>query len=64
MLKKLEIENFKAFPRFELTCRDFNLLIEENNNGKSALIDALKLVSISLSYQIYRNPVITILRAS
>ena len=42
-LAKIKIENFRIFQSFELTLNPgMNLVVGENNSGKTALIDAIK----------------------
>lgn len=42
-LAKIQIENFRIFKSFELTLNPgMNLIVGENNSGKTALIDAIK----------------------
>src|SRR5207253_3202132 len=42
-LRKLLIENFRGFRRLELDLADTTVLIGENNSGKTAVLDALRL---------------------
>lgn len=43
-ISKLRIKNFKCFQDVEITFdRNFNLIIGENNSGKSTIFDALRL---------------------
>ncbi|MGL6341603.1 MAG: AAA family ATPase [Waterburya sp.] len=44
MLKKLKIENFRCFKSFELNhLGRVNLLVGENNSGKTSILEALKI---------------------
>lgn len=44
MLKKLKIENFRCFKSFELNhLGRVNLLVGENNSGKTSILEAIKL---------------------
>lgn len=45
MLERVEIENFKAFERYELTLGPRALLIGPNNAGKSTLVSALRVIA-------------------
>lgn len=49
MLAQLFLENFRGFERHELTLRSFNILVGQNNAGKSTITEALRLVSIITS---------------
>lgn len=43
-IEKLEIENFKAFKSLEYSCnKNFNVIVGENNIGKSTIFEALNL---------------------
>lgn len=43
-LIKLKIKNFKCLKDFEIPIQKFNLLIGENDSGKSSVLDALNLI--------------------
>jgi len=45
MLERVEVENFKAFERYELTLGRRALLIGPNNAGKSTLVSALRAIA-------------------
>jgi energy-coupling factor transporter ATP-binding protein EcfA2 len=45
VLERVEIENFKAFERYELTLGPRVLLIGPNNAGKSTLVSALRVIA-------------------
>jgi energy-coupling factor transporter ATP-binding protein EcfA2 len=45
MLERVEIENYKAFGRYELPLGPRALLIGPNNAGKSTLVSALRLIA-------------------
>jgi predicted ATPase len=45
MLERVEIENYKAFRRYELALGSRVLLIGPNNAGKSTLVSALRLIA-------------------
>jgi AAA domain, putative AbiEii toxin, Type IV TA system len=45
MLKSLKIENFRGFERFELKqLGRINLLVGENNSGKTSILEAIRLL--------------------
>lgn len=48
-LRRLLIENFRGFRRLELNLGDTTVLIGENNSGKTAVLDALRLCLRDLS---------------
>ncbi len=42
-LEKIEIRNFRLFQNLELTfCKGMNVVVGENDSGKTALVDAIK----------------------
>jgi predicted ATPase len=47
-LKRLTLENFKAFKKCELTLAPLTILIGENSSGKSSLLQALLLLKQTL----------------
>lgn len=44
-LKKLKLENFKCYENTTVTFTDLNIIVGENNAGKSCLVEALRLVA-------------------
>lgn len=43
-ISKIELKNFKSFKQFEFNCNDkFNVIVGENNIGKSTIFEALNL---------------------
>lgn len=43
-IEKIELENFKAFKKLKYTCNEnFNVIVGENNIGKSTIFEALNL---------------------
>lgn len=43
-IEKIELENFKAFKKLKYTCnKNFNVIVGENNIGKSTIFEALNL---------------------
>lgn len=43
-IEKIELSNFKAFEKLEFSCNDtFNVIVGENNIGKSTIFEALNL---------------------
>lgn len=47
MIKHLEIENFKSVKHFRLECKRINLFIGEPNTGKSNILEAMALLSLT-----------------
>ncbi|MEO1653309.1 MAG: AAA family ATPase, partial [Bacteroidota bacterium] len=44
IIEKLSIQNYRNFKEFEIELKRFNLIIGENNIGKTNLINALGLI--------------------
>ena len=44
IIEKLTIENYRNFRSFEIELKRFNLIIGENNIGKTNLLNALGLI--------------------
>ena len=44
-LKKLKLENFRCYENTSVTFNELNIIVGENNAGKSCLIEALRLVA-------------------
>ncbi|MGL5407941.1 MAG: AAA family ATPase, partial [Shewanella sp.] len=43
-IEKIELKNFKAFKQIEINCNEkFNIIVGENNIGKSTIFEALNL---------------------
>jgi energy-coupling factor transporter ATP-binding protein EcfA2 len=49
MLTKIELQNFKCFNRQSIPLRTNTLIVGRNNAGKSTIVEALRLISISTS---------------
>lgn len=43
IIKNIEIKNYKGFDQLKITCDEFNIIIGENNIGKSSIFEALLL---------------------
>jgi AAA domain, putative AbiEii toxin, Type IV TA system len=56
MIKSVSLRNFKRFDNFSLTARGGNILVGPNNSGKSSILDALRLLNVSLRFARNRNP--------
>ena len=56
MLKKIEIKNFKSISNLTLICNDrFNVLIGENNIGKTSIFEAIHLWKICYDSHIKKD---------
>ncbi|MBZ5695750.1 MAG: AAA family ATPase [Acidobacteriia bacterium] len=49
MLKELELENFKCFGHHSVPLRPTTIIVGRNNAGKSTIVEALRLIAISVS---------------
>ena len=54
ILKKLYIHNYKSFYDTTIELGKFNIIIGENNSGKSNIIDVLEFIDIAMSKDIER----------
>lgn len=53
---RVEFFRFKAFERFTLHVRSFNILVGPNNAGKSTILTAFRILSAALRKASARNP--------
>jgi energy-coupling factor transporter ATP-binding protein EcfA2 len=53
---KVDFHNFKAFERFTLHLRHFNILVGPNNSGKSTILAAFRILAASLRKANARKP--------
>lgn len=53
---KVEFRRFKAFERFVLNLRHFNILVGPNNAGKSTILAAFRILAAALRKAMARNP--------
>src|SRR5258706_2469748 len=56
MITSIYFENFKAFENYIIYFKDFNILTGLNNNGKSTILDALRLLKGAYGYASRLNP--------
>jgi predicted ATP-dependent endonuclease of OLD family len=49
-LTSINIVNFKAFKKFKIQLENMNILIGNNNSGKTTIISALRLLTIALEH--------------
>lgn len=47
-LKSINIKNYKCFKNVSFSLKDINILIGENNAGKSTIIEAIKLIAFGI----------------
>jgi energy-coupling factor transporter ATP-binding protein EcfA2 len=52
----VSFRNYKAFKRYSITLRDFNVLVGPNNAGKSTIIGAFRILSEGLRKAAARKP--------
>ena len=55
-IRRLRLQNYKAFPRFDLKFSGDAFLVGPNNAGKSTLIEAIKGASVMLKWASLRRP--------
>ncbi len=48
MLKKVQIENYRCFSKTEITFKELTIVVGKNNAGKSTLIEALRILSLTV----------------
>jgi predicted ATP-dependent endonuclease of OLD family len=48
VLKRVKLVNFKGFKDYVLHFREENVLVGKNNAGKSTIVDALRIVSLTV----------------
>ncbi|HTB06781.1 MAG TPA: AAA family ATPase [Bacteroidia bacterium] len=56
MITSIHYTNFKALKNFSLYLKDFNVLTGPNNNGKSTLLDGLRVLQAAYRYAVRYNP--------
>ena len=56
MITSVIFQNFKAFKEYSITLRDFNILTGLNNNGKSTILDAFRILQGAYRYSVRYNP--------
>ena len=56
MITSIHFENFKAFVNYSISLKNFNILTGPNNNGKSTILDALRLLRGAYGYSSRFNP--------
>jgi AAA15 family ATPase/GTPase len=53
---RVEFSRFKAFKRFSLSLRHFNILVGPNNAGKSTILAAFRILAAGMRRAYSRNP--------
>ena len=53
---RVEFSRFKAFKRFSLSLRHFNILVGPNNAGKSTILAAFRILAAGMRRAYNRNP--------
>ena len=53
---QVDFHRFKAFKRFKLHIRHFNILVGPNNAGKSTILAAFRVLAVALRRATYRKP--------
>lgn len=56
MLKAINFKNFKALEDYSLSIRGFNILTGPNNNGKSTILDAFRILEGAYRFASRYNP--------
>jgi energy-coupling factor transporter ATP-binding protein EcfA2 len=55
-IKQIEFSNYKAMQQFTLEIGDVNLLVGKNNNGKSTILSAFRILEYALRISNARTP--------
>jgi predicted ATP-dependent endonuclease of OLD family len=55
-LRRIELTNFKCFPRYSVTLTEGNVLLGPKNSGKSTIIDAVRCLGGALRFARTRKP--------
>src|SRR6185312_14403222 len=53
---RVDFNHFKAFDRFSLTLRHFNILVGPNNAGKSTILAAFRILAAAMRRATTRRP--------
>jgi recombinational DNA repair ATPase RecF len=53
---RVEFSRFKAFSRFSLNLRHFNILVGPNNAGKSTILTAFRILAAGMRRAAARRP--------
>ncbi len=56
MITSIRYKNFKALADFTVYLKHFNVLTGPNNNGKSTILDGLRVLQAALRYASRKNP--------
>lgn len=55
MLEKIMLENYRCFEKSQISIRDLTIIVGKNNAGKSTIIEALRMVSMTTKKCIRTN---------
>ncbi|MCZ7933584.1 AAA family ATPase [Agrobacterium leguminum] len=56
MIQEIRLINFRKFERYTVVCRQGNIFVGPNNAGKSALIEAMRILDSCIRLSRKRNP--------
>lgn len=56
MITKIHYKNFKALDDFTVHIKEFNILTGPNNNGKSTILDGIRVLQAALRFAYRYNP--------
>jgi len=56
MITSIHFKNFKALDDFTIHVKDFNVLTGPNNNGKSTILDGIRVLQAAYRYSSRYNP--------
>lgn len=57
-ITSVQFENFKAFSKYSLSIEDLSILVGPNNNGKSTILDAFRILQAALRYAVSTKPIL------
>ncbi|NSY69388.1 AAA family ATPase [Agrobacterium tumefaciens] len=56
MIREIRLTNFRKFEKYTVLCRQGNIFVGPNNAGKSALIEAMRILDACIRLSIRKNP--------
>lgn len=54
MIKKMTLKNYRCFEDYTINFKDETLIVGENNAGKSTIIEALRIISVTVN-KLFKN---------
>lgn len=54
MIKKITLKNYRCFEDYTINFKDETLIVGENNAGKSTIIEALRIISVTVN-KLFKN---------